>query len=53
MVLMVVCWRYRMPLDTNGCVSTLMNVTYYAKMVSENDRSVNECRLNKRNVFLC
>ena len=22
----VVCWRYRMPFDTNGCISTLMNV---------------------------
>ena len=35
MVLMVVCWCYRMPLDANGCVSTLMNVTFYAKMVIE------------------
>ena len=26
MVLMVDCWRYRMPLDANGCVSTVMNV---------------------------
>ena len=26
MVLMVVCWRYAMPFDANGCVSTLMNV---------------------------
>ena len=26
MVLMVVCWRYRMPFDANGCVSTLVNV---------------------------
>ena len=26
MVLMVVCWRYGMPFDANGCVSTLMNV---------------------------
>ena len=52
MVLMVVCCRYRMPFDANGCVSTLMNVTFYAKMVIESDRSVNECRLNKMNVFL-
>ena len=50
-VLMVVCWPYRMPLDANGCVSTLMNVTFHAKMVIESDRSVNECRLNKMNVF--
>ena len=27
----------------------LMNVTYYAKMVIESDRSVNECRLDKMN----
>ena len=26
MVLMVVCWRYRMPFDENGCLSTLVNV---------------------------
>ena len=52
MMLMVVCWRYRMPLDVSGCVSTLMNVAFYAKMVIESDRSVNECRLNKMNVFL-
>ena len=50
MVLMVVCCRYRMPLYTNGCASTLMNVTFYAKMVTECDRSVNECRLNRMNV---
>ena len=50
MVLMVVCCRYRMALDTNGCVSTLMNVN--AKMVIECDRSVNECRWNKMNVVL-
>ena len=52
MVLMVVCCRYRMSLDTNGCVSTLMNVIFYAKMVVECHRSVNECRLNKMNVVL-
>ena len=28
MVLMVVCWRYRMPFDANGCVSTLVNVDW-------------------------
>ena len=28
MVLMVVCWRYGMPFDANGCVSTLMNVDW-------------------------
>ena len=26
MVLMVVCWRYKMPYDVNDCVSTLVNV---------------------------
>ena len=25
MVLLVVCWRYRMPFDANGCVFTLVN----------------------------
>ena len=49
---MVVCCRYRMPFDANGCVPTLINVTFYAKMFIESDRSVNECRLNKMNVFL-
>ena len=44
MVLMVVCWCYRIPLKANGCGSTLMNVTFCAKkMVIECDRSVNEC----------
>ena len=28
MVLMVVCWRYGMPFDVNGGVSTLMNVDW-------------------------
>ena len=28
MVLMVVCWRYRMPFDASGCVSTLTNVDW-------------------------
>ena len=52
-VLMVVCCRYRMPFDANACISTLMSVTFYAKMLIESDRSVNECRLNKMNVILC
>ena len=52
MVLMVECCRYRMPFDANGCLSTLMNVTLYAKILIESDRSINECRLNKMNVFL-
>ena len=49
---MVFCYRYRMSLDTNGCVSTLINVTFYAKIVIECDRNVNECRLNKMDVVL-
>ena len=51
MVLMVVCCRYRMPFDANGCVSTLMNVTFYAKTLNERDKSVNEYRFVKMNVF--
>ena len=47
MVLMVVCCRYRMPFDANGCVSTLMNVSFYAKILVVSDRNVNEYRLNK------
>ena len=31
MVFMVVCCRYRMPFDANGCLSTLTNVKFYAK----------------------
>ena len=31
MELMVVCWCYRMPHDANGCISMLMNVTFYGK----------------------
>ena len=52
MVLMVVCCRYRMPFNANSFVSTLMNVSFYAKILNESDKSVNECRLNKMNVFL-
>ena len=48
MVLMVVCCRYRMPYDANGCVSTQMNVTFYAKkLLIESYRSVNECCVNE------
>ena len=28
MVLMVVCWHYRMPFDTYGCVFTQVNVEW-------------------------
>ena len=41
MVLMVVCWRYWMPFDGNGCVSMLMNVTFYAKILIERDKKRN------------
>ena len=51
-MLLVVCGRYRMPFDANGCVSTQMNVTFYARILIESDTGVNECRLNKMNVFL-
>ena len=43
MMLMVVFWRYRMPFDALGCVSTLMNVTFYAKILIESDKSIDEC----------
>ena len=32
MVLMVVCWRYGMPFDANGCVSTLVDVDWIKEM---------------------
>ena len=51
MVLMVVWCRYRMPFDTNGCVSTLMNVNFYAKTLNGRDKSVNAHRFVKMNVF--
>ena len=28
MVLMVICWHYRLPFDGNDCVSTSMNVDW-------------------------
>ena len=49
---MALFWRNRMPFDAHGCISTRMNFTFYAKMFIESDGSVNECRLNKMNVFL-
>ena len=51
MVLMVVSWRYRMSFDAHGCVSTLMNVTFYAKILIERDKSIDECRFIKRTHF--
>ena len=48
MVLMVVCWHF---FHANGCISMLMNVTFYAKILNEGVKSVNECRFNKMNVF--
>ena len=47
MVLMVVYWRYRMPLDVNGCVSRLMHISFHAKTLIESDKSFNECRVIK------
>ena len=41
-----------MPFDAHGCVSTLMNVTFYAKILFEHDKSIDECRFIKMNVFL-
>ena len=45
MVLMVVCWRYRMPVDANGYVSTLVNVDWTKSMyfrVNEFEVGVND-----------
>ena len=33
MVLMLVCWRYGMPFDANGCVSTLVNIDWVKECV--------------------
>ena len=51
MVLKVVFWRYRMPFDALGCVSTLMNVLFYARNLVERDKSTDECRFIKMNAF--
>ena len=56
MVLMVVCWRYRMPFDANGCVSTLVNVDWLKWMyfcvndfeVGVNDNNVNFLVMNSK-----
>ena len=54
MSLMVVFWRYRMPFNSHGCVCMLMNVTFYAKKILiEHDKSIDECRFIKINVFSC
>ena len=53
MVLMVVFWRYKMLFDAQGCVSTLTNVTLYAKIIIDRDKSIDECRLIKMNAFSC
>ena len=45
MVLMVVCWRYGMLFDANGCVSTLINVDWIKWMyfcVNEFEVGVND-----------
>ena len=51
MVLMVVCCRYRTSFDANGFVCTLMNVTFHATTLNERDKSINEYRFDKMNVF--
>ena len=51
MVLMVVFGRYRMPFDAHGCVSTLLNVTSYAKISIERHKGIDECRFIKMNAF--
>ena len=51
MALMVVSWRDWMPFDANGCLSVVMNVTFYEKKLIERENSLNECRFNKMNVF--
>ena len=51
MVLMVVFWRNKMPFDTHRCVSTLMNVTFNAKILIESDKSIDKCRFIKTNAF--
>ena len=53
MVLMVVFWHYRMPFDAHGYVFTLMNVTFYAKILIERDKSIEECQFIKMNGFSC
>ena len=40
MVLMVEIWGYRMPFDAHGCVFTLMNITFYAKILIERGESI-------------
>ena len=47
---MVVFWRCIIPFDANGCVSTLMNVTY-VKILVERDKTIGECRFIKMNAF--
>ena len=44
-VLMVICWRYGMPFDANGCVSTLVNVDWIKWMyfcINEFEVGVND-----------
>ena len=43
MVLMVISWHYRMPFDAHGCVSTLVNVIFNAKILIERYKSIYEC----------
>ena len=50
MVLMDVFWRYIIPCDAHGCVSTLMNVTY-VNILIERNKSVDESRFIKMNAL--
>ena len=43
MMLMVVFLRYRFRFDAHGCVSALINVTFYVKILIERDKSIDEC----------
>ena len=49
MVSMVVCWRYGMPIEANGCVSTLVNVDWIKWMyfwINESEVGVNDSILS-------
>ena len=51
MMLIVIFWRYRISFDANSCVSTLMKVIFYAKILIECDKSIDECWFIKMNAF--
>ena len=48
MVLMVVCWHYGMPYDTNDCISIIMNIDWIKWMylcINEFEVGVNDSTL--------